>query len=170
MSTPRTRSLTRPRARRGAWLACASVLALAASLAGTPAAHAQGPSLDFGVGSQPRAGADSQMLVQADQLVYDNDSNRVSAEGNVEIYYEGHVLEADRVIYDRKTGRVRAEGNVRIRHPSGQVTYADSADVTQNFKAGFVKSLRVETPDKTRFAASDAAQVSETTTVFTRGA
>ena len=160
--------------RRAAWAASTTALALllAASPAAAQATAPQAPSsasaMDFGA-SAVRTTPGDQMLVQADQLVYDQENNKVTAEGHVQIYYGGNALEADRVIYDRKTGRVQAEGHVRIQQPNGSVTYADSADVTENFSKGFIQALRLESPDKTRFAAASAERVSEETTVLTRG-
>ena len=40
------------------------------------------------------------MLLQANEMHYDYTNKRVSAVGNVQIYYAGTTLEADRVIYD----------------------------------------------------------------------
>ena len=54
------------------------------------------------------------MLVRANEINYDYTNDRVSAVGNVQIYYDGATLEADRVIYDQKTKRLHAEGNVRL--------------------------------------------------------
>ncbi len=49
-----------------------------------------------------RQGKD-RLLVEAKEIVYDNDKNTVSASGDVELYYQGRTLQADRVIYDRNT-------------------------------------------------------------------
>ncbi len=46
-----------------------------------------------------------------------------------------------------------AIGNAKITDPSGPVIYANDFDITDDFRDGFVDSLRVETPDRTHFAA-----------------
>ena len=56
-----------------------------------------------------------QMLVRAAEINYDYTNERVSAVGNVQLYYGSSTLEADRVIYDQKTKRLHAEGNVAHR-------------------------------------------------------
>ncbi|MCC2114080.1 MAG: LPS-assembly protein LptD, partial [Hyphomicrobiales bacterium] len=99
---------------------------------------------------------DKPMLVEADELIYDYDRNVVVARGSVQIYYGPYTLEAKQVTYDRDTSRVLAEGDVRVTEPGGNVIYAESADLTDTFGDGFVKALRVETPEKTRFAAESA--------------
>ena len=45
------------------------------------------------------------MLVQANEINYDYNNERVSAVGNVQIYYNGATIEADGSIYDQKTKR-----------------------------------------------------------------
>jgi LPS-assembly protein len=50
------------------------------------------------------------LLVDAKEIIYDNDRNTVSASGAVQLNYQGRSLQADRVTYDRATGRVYAVG------------------------------------------------------------
>jgi LPS-assembly protein len=109
------------------------------------------------------------MLLQAIEIHYDYNNKRVSAVGNVQIYYTGTTLEADKVIYDETTKRVQAEGNVRITEPDGRITYADSMDLSDDFRDGFVDSLRLETPDRTRMAAARADRTSGTFSVMHSG-
>ena len=81
--------------------------------------------------------------VDAKEIVYDNDSNTVSAVGDVQLNYKGRTLQADRVIYDRNTGRVYAEGNARLTEADGTVITGDRFELTDDFKSGFIDSLRV---------------------------
>ena len=96
------------------------------------------------------------MLVQATEIRYDYSNNSVAAVGNVQIYYGGATIEADQVIYDQSTKRLRAEGNVRLTEPDGKITYGQVIDLTDDYRDGFVDSLRLETAEDTRFAASRA--------------
>jgi LPS-assembly protein len=114
----------------------------------------------------PAAAGDPQMLVRADEVDYDYTNTRVSAVGNVQIYYSGSTLEADRVIYDQKTKRLHAEGNVRLTDAEGKVTYGQIVDLSDNFRDGFVDSLRLDMPDQTRVASSRAERSSGNFTVF----
>src|ERR1700752_2460472 len=96
------------------------------------------------------------MLVQATEMRYDNTNNSVAAVGSVQIYYGGAPIEADQVIYDQKTKRLRAEGNVRLTEPDGKITYGQVIDLTDDYRDGFVDSLRLETAEDTYFAAARA--------------
>jgi LPS-assembly protein len=111
-------------------------------------------------------GEKTPMLLQAIEVHYDYNNKRVSAVGNVQLYYSGSTVEADRVIYDETTKRMRAEGNVRLTESDGRITYADSMDLSDDFRDGFVDSLRLDTPDQTRMAAARADRTSGTFTVF----
>ena len=110
-----------------------------------------------------------QMLVQANEVAYDYTNNRVAAVGNVQIYYGGSTLEANRVVYDQKTKRLHAEGNVRLTEEDGKVTYGEIMDLSDDYRNGFVDSLRLDAPDQTRMAASRAERSSGNFTVFHNG-
>ncbi|MEJ0095341.1 MAG: LPS-assembly protein LptD [Methylocella sp.] len=122
------------------------------------------------------------MFVEATELRYDQVKNTVSAVGDARVYYQGRVLEADRVIYDRNTGRVYAEGHARMTEPDGTIMHADRFDLTDDFRNGFIETLRTDTPEKTYgttffdkgsyktyFSAPRAERVEGDTTVFDKG-
>ncbi len=151
-------------------MAAASVLAVCA---GAPESHAQRlNNFDVKPVRPPPAAPlqDKQrMVVDADQIEYDNRNNRVAAVGNVQIYHQGRTIEADRVIYDRNTKRVRAEGNARITEANGTVITGTRFDLDEGFKNGFIDSLRVESADRTRFTAPRAERTEGQAMVFERG-
>ncbi|WP_291605306.1 LPS-assembly protein LptD [Bradyrhizobium sp.] len=117
----------------------------------------------------PRTGNDGQMLVQAVEVNYDYNNSRVSAVGNVQMFYNGTSVEADKVIYDQKTKRLHAEGNIRMTDADGKITYAEIMDLSDDYRDGFVDSLRVDTADQTRMAATRADRSSGNYTVFENG-
>ncbi|MBL8587662.1 MAG: LPS-assembly protein LptD [Methylobacteriaceae bacterium] len=109
------------------------------------------------------------LLVDARELVYNRDANTVEARGDVQLYYQGRILEADRVIYDRTKNRVYAEGNAKLTDETGGVTYASRFDLTDDFKNGFIDSLSTISRDRTRFTAPRAERTDGETTVFDSG-
>lgn len=113
--------------------------------------------------------SDSQMLLEADTLIYDNDQNTVTAVGGVQIEYAGNHLVAHRVVYDRKTGRVVATGDVEVVDSDGTKIYSQEIDITDDFANGFVNALRIETVDKTYFAAESAKREGASLTTFNNG-
>ena len=111
----------------------------------------------------------AQMLLESDTLVYDNDQNTIMAVGGVQIEYGGNRLVAQRVTYDRNTSRLIASGNVEIVEKDGNRIYADEIDITDDFRDGFVNTLRIESVDKTYFAAESAKREGGTVTTFNNG-
>ena len=149
-----------------------AVLAAAATVpvpaaAQTPEAKRR-PTLSESLITRPRD-PNARMLVQADEMVYDYRNNRVSAVGNVQIYYEGGVLEARKVTYDRKNHRVYAEGDVRYRTRDGHLIHAETLEITDDLRDGFINSLLVESAEKTRFAATRAERSEGKVTVYRSG-
>jgi LPS-assembly protein len=117
----------------------------------------------------PPAQNNGQMLVQANEVDYDYNNSRVSAVGNVQLFYNGTGVEADKVIYDQKTKRLHAEGNIRMTDAEGKITYANILDLSDDYRDGFVDSLRVDTADATRMAATRADRTKGNYTVFENG-
>ncbi len=113
--------------------------------------------------------SDTQMLLEADTLIYDNNDETVTATGGVQIDYGGNRLVAERVIYDRASGRLIASGKVQIIEAEGTKIYSDQVDITDDFGDGFVNALRVETVDKTYFAAESAERRGGMLTTFNNG-
>jgi LPS-assembly protein len=141
---------------------------LAAPLAWQPAFGQAQTSLEQLV-KPPKVDSSEPMLLQADELIYDNDNARVTAEGNVELYYGDYTLLADRVVYDRSANTLSAEGNVRIKDPDGAVITSDQITLTDDFRDGFIDALKLVTKDETRIVASSASRQAGNVTVFEKG-
>ena len=97
-------------------------------------------------------GAKDRLLVQSKELVYDAKNDVVMANGNAQVYYQGRVLEADRVIYNQKDKRVFAEGHVRMTETDGTISHAERLELTDDFKTGFIDSLKTDTADSTHIS------------------
>lgn len=150
------------------------VAALAVAWVGVPDAHGQTLTFQSQIRPprpqpKPPNSGQPQMLVQASEINYDYNNQQVSAVGNVQIYYNGATIEADKVVYDQRTKHLHAEGNARITEADGKITYGDVIDLTDDYRDGFVDSLRLETADQTRMAAARANRSGGNYTVFESG-
>jgi LPS-assembly protein len=147
------------------------VFAGAIELASTVPASAQGFTYNPRPPKPPPRPVDNdgKMLVQAVEVDYDYNNQRVSAVGNVQMFYNGTSVEADRIIYDQNTKRLHAEGNIRMTDAEGKITYANILDLSDDYRDGFVDSLRVDTADDTRMAATRADRSAGNYTVFENG-
>ena len=168
------RAGNRPRLpRRHTWWGALVIFAAAAALlAGAGAvAPATAQLLMFPPRPKPAARAErsqEQMLVRAEEINYDYTNERVSAVGNVQLYFGGSTLEADRVIYDQKTKRLHAEGNAQLTEADGTVTRGEIMDLSDDYRDGFVDSLRLDAAEQTHLAAPRAER-SGNFTVFHNG-
>jgi LPS-assembly protein len=173
MAPPATHRLRlRCRTWCGMSLVLAAAFVLVAGSAGVSPVLAQQGILAFPARPKPPARpqrAQEQMLVRAEEINYDYTNERVSAVGNVQLYYGSSTLEANRVIYDQKTKRLHAEGNVRLTQPDGTVTHGEIMDLSDDYRDGFVDSLRIDAPEQTRFAASRAERSGGNYTIFHNG-
>ncbi|MFJ5369523.1 LPS-assembly protein LptD, partial [Bosea sp. CER48] len=151
----------------------AAATALASSLAYLLASPAYAQNQPAGAKPANAAAAaakpQDRMVVDARELVYDNDKKTVAAVGNVQILYQGRTIEADKVIYDQANKRVTAIGNARITETNGTVITGDRFNLTDDFRDGFIDSLRVVNPDRTRFSAPRAERTDGETFIFDKG-
>ncbi|WP_246191224.1 LPS-assembly protein LptD [Aureimonas leprariae] len=102
--------------------------------------------------------ADAKLFMEADTVVYESNTGVVTATGGVQLDYGGYKLVSRKVVYDQKSRRLIAAGDVQLVQPDGNVIYADSADITDDFADGFIRALRIESPNNTRFAAQGAVR------------
>lgn len=162
--------------RLGVWmwrlLACVIVCCVG-FVAATPASaqlKSRQKQTDLGtILKPPKVDSSEPMLLQADEMIYDNENNRVTAKGNVEIYYGNYTLLADQVIYDRNANTLAAKGNVRIKDPEGAIITSNQMTLTDDFRDGFIDALRVVTKDDTRIVAQTASREAGNVTVFQNG-
>ncbi|KKX34387.1 LPS-assembly protein LptD [Rhizobium sp. LC145] len=117
----------------------------------------------------PQVSSDAKLLLRANELVYNQDAQRVTAAGGVQIHYGGYRMVAQQVEYNQQTGRVMARGNIELVAPDGNRIYADELDVTDDFGQGFLNALRVETTDNTRLIAESAERLEGDLMVLNNG-
>jgi LPS-assembly protein len=170
------RPVMRRRVYRSVLILVAAAVALADCWLAAVPVHAQSlafPTVPARPKPDPAAArsrsAPAPMLLQATEIQYDYSNKRVAAVGNVQIYYAGSTLEADKVGYDETTKRLHAEGNVRLTEADGKITYAEVMNLSDDFRDGFVDSLRLDTANQTRMAAARAERTSGNFTVFHSG-
>jgi LPS-assembly protein len=62
------------------------------------------------------------LLINADKIDYNDETDIVIATGNVQIAQEGRILHAQKVTYNRKTGKMIAENQVFLKEPDKRKT------------------------------------------------
>lgn len=94
------------------------------------------------------------VLIRADKMSYDTNTDVVSAEGNVEITYGERTLLAEKLSYNQNTRIVIAEGNATLREANGTVLSGNRIEVTDDMRDGIIDSLNVVIAGRGRLAAA----------------
>jgi LPS-assembly protein len=92
----------------------------------------------------PKAADAAVLYMQADQLFYDANTNRVISSGNVELYFNSYILTADVVVYEKDSKKLIAAGQAQLKDPNGAVTRADRMELSADFAEGFGAYLGLE--------------------------
>ncbi len=108
------------------------------------------------------------VLLQADELTYDEGLGIVTARGNVEMSQGPRLLMADTVTYNQKANTVTASGNVSLMEPTGEVLFTDYAELHDELKTGFIDNLRALLTDGSRLAANRARRTADSRKVMDR--
>jgi len=89
-----------------------------------------------------QASPQNPVLLEADQLVDDDAAHTITAQGNVQIRYQGRTLRANQVVYDLNAGTVHATGDVEMMTEDGSVTYADEIETDDSMNVAIATELR----------------------------
>ncbi|MBR0672322.1 LPS-assembly protein LptD [Roseomonas soli] len=89
-------------------------------------------------------------------MEYDQNRALVVARGRVEAWQGNRMVRADEFTYDRNTGVATARGNVQLIEADGQVIFADSVVLENQFKDGVLEGLRGLLAQNGRVAAAGA--------------
>jgi LPS-assembly protein len=122
------------------------------------------------IGTRPPAAKPepTPILLQADEIVYDDDKKLVSAVGHVEIADQGRTLLAERVEYDQTSDKVTAYGHVSITDARGNVAFADHVVLTDHMRDGALKGFGALIGKSGRLAAAGAERVGGNTVIAHR--
>ncbi|MCG8430030.1 MAG: hypothetical protein MJA29_02505 [Candidatus Omnitrophica bacterium] len=71
--------------------------------------------------SAPGTDKDTSIVVNGDEVEYQTDRQKVTARGNVEVFYKGALLTADSLSVDTAAKSADAVGDVRLRDPRGTI-------------------------------------------------
>ena len=97
---------------------------------------------------------DGQIEFSADRIVYDDDTQTVTATGQVRLTRDGNRLRADEVVWDRRTGQVTASGTVTGLSPAGDAVYGDRVALDDSLRDGVVDNLLLVLADGSRLVAN----------------
>ncbi|MEL7344022.1 MAG: LPS assembly protein LptD, partial [Pseudomonadota bacterium] len=117
------------------------------------------------LGALPCAAQQASLI--ADRIGLDG-TNRIIAQGNVQIFYEETTLTATRLIYDRAGDQLRIEGPIRLTEGDGTVILASDAELSGDLRRGILRSANLVLERRLQLAANEIRRVDERYTVLTR--
>ena len=135
------------------WAALAAALAMTVSTSAMAQAQSAAPP--------PPAEQNENVLLEADEIINDEAAQTVTAQGDVQIRYQGRTMRADRLVYNLTTGEIRAIGDVQIALEDGSVTYAEEIEADEAMNVGAARELRARIGDGGTLAARAAIRSGE---------
>lgn len=96
----------------------------------------------------------------ADSIFVDP-QGRVTATGNVEIFFDGTRITASEVSYDRTGDRLTIKGPIRVTDDQGALFLADAAEMDRNLRDGVLTSARMVLDQQLQIAANEIARVGD---------
>ena len=111
-----------------------------------------------------------QIGFEANELSYDQNTDSVTAAGNVLLRSGDQSLRADDVTWDRTTGQIVATGNVRLVDEDGNQLFTERLELTDELEAGAMDNLLIAFRQGARLAAEQATRTEEGDIALTRAA
>ncbi|MFN3585044.1 LPS-assembly protein LptD [Phenylobacterium sp.] len=102
-----------------------------------------------------------ELYMEADEVAHDDEAKQTTANGNIEVRYNGRTLRADRLVYEQETGVIRAFGHITIVNADGTSEYADEVVLDEDMRAGVALGFSARLPENVKMAAASAAKRSE---------
>ncbi|MEL6235196.1 MAG: LPS assembly protein LptD [Pseudomonadota bacterium] len=128
---------------------CLAALLVLAGLAGRPA-HAQ--AIDLPARDLP-------VTLIADTVRYDTEAERLVADGNVQVFYDGRTLTAARITYDAPSRTILAEGPITLRNSDGSTLNATYAELDPELRNGLLRSAQAVLQRRFRIAAVEGRRI-----------
>lgn len=103
--------------------------------------------------------AESPPTLIADRIFINADTT-LTAEGAVEVFFEGTRLRASRITYDSAAGTLTIEGPITLTDSDGSLIVANEAQLSRDLRDGVMTSARLVMQDQLQLAANELRRVS----------
>jgi LPS-assembly protein len=107
---------------------------------------------------------------EAEQITYDNESDIVTARGNVILRSNDRSVRANEIAWDRKAGSIIATGSVRLVDEAGNQLFTDQIELNDQFEAGAMSELLIALRAGGRLAARSAERGEDGMAILTDAA
>lgn len=118
----------------------------------------------------PAPPGERQINFEANSVAYDQNSDTVTASGDVVLRSADRSVRADEVTWNRVTGQIVGSGNVRFVDEDGNQLYTSRIELTDEFEAGAMEDLLLALREGGRLAAANGTRRADGTIELTRAA
>jgi LPS-assembly protein len=120
----------------------------------------------------PPATSDNEIPIAfaADKVDYAQNSEQVTATGNVVLRRDDQSVRADKVTWNRNTGQILATGNVRLVDENGNQLFTDKVELTDELKTGAMENLLIAMRQGGRLAALKGRRIDNGNVILTQAA
>ncbi|MED5368748.1 MAG: LptA/OstA family protein, partial [Pseudomonadota bacterium] len=101
---------------------------------------------------------DEQALIEAESMSYAQDTEIVTASGDVKIQYRGRELSAGKIKWDQKSDRIIARDNVILIDADGSSVTSQSAELQDEMKQATLKKFSLMMKNNLRFKGETASR------------
>ena len=171
--------------------ATTSALVLALALMAAPVFAQEGPASGMGTTDDPQgkppelstpippidaqtmppAPADGRRInFEANGVAYDQESDTVTATGDVVLRSDDRSIRANEVTWNRQSGQIVATGDVRFVDEDGNQLYTSRIELTDEFEAGAMEDLLLALREGGRLAAVNGRRLADGTIELERAA
>ena len=116
------------------------------------------PALSQPASPSATAPDEERINFEADRVEYGNDTQVVTAAGNVILVKGVQSVRADGVTWNRQSGQIVATGNVRAVDQDGNLLLTDRVELTDELKAGMIENLLIVLREGGRIAADQGVR------------
>jgi len=106
----------------------------------------------------------------ADRVEYAQNSEKVTATGNVVLRRQDQSVRSDAVTWDRNTGQIVATGNVRMIDENGNQLFTERVELTDELKTGAMENLLIALRQGGRLAAVQGRRIDNGNVILTKAA
>jgi LPS-assembly protein len=116
------------------------------------------------------AAGERQIAFEASTVSYDDNTDSVSASGDVVLQSGDQSVRANTVTWNRTSGQIIAEGDVRLVDEDGNQLFTDRVELTDELRAGAMSNLLLALREGGRLAAEQGVRDDAGNVVLTRAA
>ena len=113
--------------------------------------------------------SEQELLFQAEQIIFDDKNQVITANGNVILVRGETTVQANVIQYNQNTGQIQASGPITVFHPAIETFSADSLRLSDDFQNAFIENIALLLTNGASLSAQDAVLSEPQALTLTQG-